>query len=202
MKIEAGASLYINGEKIREDRGDVLFTDYGISGPPILQLSGLANKGLSKGDLVEIRVNILEEEDMMEVLTYLYYRFGILGRKTIEDSLVGLVNSKLIGQLLEDSNIDGKKLASNIKSEEVETLAKILVDWRFKVIDSQPFKFAQVTVGGVDTREVDSRSLESKLVEDLYIVGELLDVDGDCGGYNLQWAWATGYIAGKSGSRS
>lgn len=202
VKILGQASIYVDEEIKKSDKGDILFTDYGISGPPILQLSRIANKALLEEKHVEIKINTLCEEDYVEVLSYLYYRLGILGRKSVEDSLVGLINQKLIKPILEEVGIDKNKLAANLTSEEIENLCKILIDWPFQVIGSQSFKFAQVTVGGVDTREIDSRNLQSKLVEGLYIVGELLDVDGDCGGYNLQWAWATGYIAGMDASRS
>ena len=93
---------------------------------------------------------------------------------------------------------DTKKPAGQVTAKEREQLLNTLQDWRFEITGTLPLSQAQVTAGGVDTREIDSRTMESKLVPGLYFAGEIVDIDGDSGGFNLQWAWASGWIAGVS----
>ena len=201
VKFLGEASLFIDGKFIKKDKGDILFTDYGISGPPILQLSRGAIGGLLDNRDVEIRVSILHGEDHSEVLNYLYYRFGLMGDKSVSEAMVGLINTKLIDPVLRESKINKNRYVSQIRSEEIERLARTLIDWRFKVSGNKSYKFAQVTAGGIETNHINNTTLESELVEGLYFAGEVLDVDGDCGGFNLQWAWSSGYIAGVNASK-
>ncbi len=98
--------------------------------------------------------------------------------------------------MLKEIIIDKNKKVSSLSKDEIRRLSEILTFWNFKVIGSQSWGNAQVTAGGVNTDEVDNQTMESKLVKGLYLIGELLDIDGDCGGFNLQWAWSSGYIAG------
>ena len=117
-------------------------------------------------------------------------------KKTIEKGLIGLINKKLILPILKEINIDKDKKIAYLTNDEVMKLAEILTDWRFKISGSKSFKDAQVTAGGVNTDEIDSSTMESKLVDGLFFAGEIVDIDGDCGGFNLQWAWSSGYVAG------
>lgn len=192
------ARLYHKNKLIIEDKGDILFTNYGISGPPILQISRTANKYLEANKEVELRVSIIHTKTEEELKDYLKVRFELMPEKNIEEGLIGLINKKLILPILKAVNIHKNKSLAHISNEEIDKLSKILTSWSFKVIGSQSWGHAQVTAGGVDTGEINSSTMESKLVKDLYIVGELLDIDGDCGGFNLQWAWSTGYLAGIS----
>ena len=196
-KFVGKAELYIDGKFSIEDTGDILFTSYGISGPPILNLSRTALYNLSKGKRVEIKVSIIHHMKLEKLYEYLSYRFAIMTKKTVEMALIGFINKNLIVPILIESGIDKNKMASNLSKEEVRALSNILNSWSFKVTGSQPWAHAQVTAGGINTDEVNNKTMESKIVKGLYIAGELLDVDGDCGGYNLQWAWSSGYIAGE-----
>lgn len=200
VKFDGIARLYNKDKILLEDRGDILFTDYGISGPPILQLSRTALYYLNKGEEVEIEVSIIHSKNIEKLKEYLNNRFLFMPRKTIRMSLIGMINKRLINPILKEIGIDKNKIVSYISKEEIDRLAKILISWKFKIIGSLSFDDAQVTAGGVNTREIDNRTMESKLVENLYIIGELLDIDGDCGGYNLQWAWSSGYMAGIDAS--
>ena len=191
------AELYVDGKISIEDTGDILFTSYGISGPPILNLSRTAIYNLNKGKNVEVRVSIIHHMNLEKLYEYLSYRFAIMTKKTVEMALIGFINKNLIIPLLREIGMDKNKMAKNLSSKEIRSLSKILNSWTFKVNGNQPWAHAQVTAGGVNTDEVNNKTMESKLVKGLYIVGELLDVDGDCGGYNLQWAWSSGYIAGE-----
>lgn len=198
VKIKGRAGLY-NGDKlIREDRGDVLFTSYGISGPPILQLSRTALEYLDKNKNIELKVSIINTKNEEELYEYLYYRFGFMSKKTIEIALIGLINKRLIIPILKEIKLDKDKIVAHLSSKEIRQIAKILTDLRFNIIGGKSWKDAQVTAGGISTNEIENSTMESKLVEGLYFAGEIVDIDGDCGGFNLQWAWASGYISGEN----
>lgn len=200
VKFPGKAMLYSEGKLLAEDFGDVLFTDYGISGPPILQISRTALDYLNRKKDINLHISIIHDRSSEELTEYLNERFLYMGERTVEESLIGLINKKLIAVILNIAPIDPKKKVAEISKEEVAKLSKILTDWKFEVKGSKDWKYAQVTAGGVATNEVDNRTMESKKVEGLFITGELLDIDGDCGGYNLQWAWSSGYIAGITAS--
>ncbi len=196
VKFVGTAGLYVGNELIKEDRGDILFTNYGISGPPILQLSRTALEYLNNNKAIELKISIIDSKTEKELFDYLIYRFGFMAKKTIEKGLIGLINKRLILPILKEVNIDKNKQISYLSNEEVRRLANILTDWRFNISGSKSFKDAQVTAGGINTDEIDSSTMESKLIEGLYFAGEIVDIDGDCGGFNLQWAWSSGYVAG------
>lgn len=200
VKFLGVAGIYVDNKLVLEDMGDILFTSYGISGPPILQLSRTALDYLNKGKEVEIRVSIIPSKTKEELFKYLFNRFNNMNYKTIDIALIGFINKKLIIPILKELNIDKNKQANRLTKEEINKLSGLLHSWNFEVIGSQSFGNAQVTAGGVNTDEVDDKTMESKLVKGLYIIGELLDIDGDCGGFNLQWAWSSGYVAGINAS--
>ncbi|MCF6462482.1 NAD(P)/FAD-dependent oxidoreductase [Clostridium sp. Cult1] len=200
VKFVGTVGLYNGNQLIKEDSGDILFTNYGISGPPILQLSRIALKCLKDNKDVELKVAIIHSKTEEELYNYLIYRFGFMAKKTIEIGLIGLINKRLILPILKELGIDKNKQIASLSNDEVSRLSKILTDWRFKISGSKSFKDAQVTAGGVDTDEIDNSTMESKLVNGLYFAGEIVDIDGDCGGFNLQWAWSSGYVAGRNAS--
>lgn len=196
VKFKGIARLYKKGKLLIEDYGDILFTDYGISGPPILQISRTALYNINKNKEVELEISIIHTKSFEELKIYLENRFSFMPKKSIEEALIGMINKRLILPILKEVNIDKKKNVANLSKDELVRLTNILISWKFKIAGSLSFSDAQVTAGGINTREIDNRTMESKLVKGLYIVGELLDIDGDCGGFNLQWAWSSGYIAG------
>lgn len=196
VKFLGVAGIYVDNKLILEDSGDILFTSYGISGPPILQISRTAMEYMNRGKAVELRVSIIHTKTQEELFQYLVNRFRLMPNKILEIALIGLINKRLIIPILKEINIDKNKKVSSLSKDEIRKLSEILTFWSFKVIGSQSWGNAQVTAGGVNTDEVDNQTMESKLVKGLYLVGELLDIDGDCGGFNLQWAWSSGYIAG------
>ncbi|SFD19751.1 NAD(P)/FAD-dependent oxidoreductase [Clostridium uliginosum] len=203
VKFDGEVSIIIDDEIIRREKGEVLFTDYGISGPPILQLSSYASKALYEGKNVKLRLDMFPEENKNDIENFFYTHFSVFNYREISSGLIGVINKKLISTLLKDVGI------TNIHSscDEIDWKNKnILIDrfkkWDFKCIGTNGFPNAQVTLGGINTKEVDSLTLESKIVDNLYFCGEILDVHGDCGGFNLQWAWSSGYLAGKSASKN
>ncbi len=196
VKFVGKAGVYHKDKLLREDIGDILFTDYGISGPPILQISRKAIEYLNKKMDVELKVSIIHTKSPNELYSYLINRFEMMPWKTTEEGLIGLINKKLILPILKELNIDKNKNVEKLSKGEIKLLADLLTNWSFKVTGHKGWGQAQVTAGGINTNEINPDTLESRLVKGLYIVGELLDIDGDCGGFNLQWAWSTGYIAG------
>lgn len=202
VKFVGRAGVYLADKLILEDIGDILFTSYGISGPPILQISRTALKYLRDGKEVKLKVSIIHTKTCEELSYYLENRFSQMKSRTIEGSLIGLVNKRLIIPILRELNIDKNKNADKLTREEIKSIADLLTSWEFKIIGSQSWAHAQATAGGVSTHEINNQTMESKIVDGLYIIGELLDIDGDCGGFNLQWAWSSGYVAGLHAAKS
>ena len=199
-KVVGKASLFIDDELVKEDYGDILFTDYGISGPPILQLSREAVIALESSKRVKLDVSIILNKSEEELLDYLEKRRVWMSEKRLEDFLIGMVNKRLIIPVIKELKLDKEKFAKDISIDELRSIAHILSCWSFEVMGHNGWGQAQTTAGGVLTKDIDPATMESRLVKGLYFAGELLDVDGDCGGYNLQWAWTSGYIAGNSAS--
>ena len=202
VKFVGRAGVYLADKLILEDIGDILFTSYGISGPPILQISRTALKYLRDGKEAKLKVSIIHTKTCEELSYYLENRFSQMKSRTIEGSLIGLVNKRLIIPILRELNIDKNKNADKLTREEIKSIADLLTSWEFKIIGSQSWAHAQATAGGVSTHEINNQTMESKIVDGLYIIGELLDIDGDCGGFNLQWAWSSGYVAGLHAAKS
>lgn len=199
VKFNGIAEIYVDEDLKRKDFGEILFTDYGISGPPILQLSRAASYWLSKGSSVYLKVVIMYTMDREALENFLEAHFAIFSHRSIHDSFIGVINKKMIPIILKECGITNiHKPCSDLEYKEKQSLYKILKDWRFKVYDTNAFSNAQVTAGGVNTREVNSETMESLIVPNLYFAGEIVDVDGDCGGFNLQWAWSSAYTAAKA----
>ncbi len=200
VKFEGLANLYIDSKLIRQEKGEILFTDYGISGPPILQLSREAVRGMNEKRKVELELKLFDKSNE-EFKDYLRKRFSYMPYKTVEIGLIGLINKKLIIPILKEINLDKSSLVKELTNVDLDKLANILTSWKFKVIGDKGWGQAQSTAGGILTQDIDPNILESKRISGLYFCGEILDVDGDCGGYNLQWAWTSGYVAGLNASK-
>lgn len=199
VKFDGNAHIYVNDKLRRSEFGEILFTDYGISGPPILQLSRIASYNLSKGKDVSLKIDMMSNFSKDELKDFLENHFGTYSYRSVHDALIGIINKKIIPIILKEANIDNiHKPCWSLEWEEKEMLLSLLKEWTFKVSGTNSFDNAQVTAGGVDTREVDENTLQSKIVSNLYFAGEILDVDGDCGGFNLQWAWSSASVAIKS----
>ncbi|TJX13264.1 NAD(P)/FAD-dependent oxidoreductase [Tissierella creatinini] len=200
VKFIGRAGIYHKNRLLVDDSGDILFTDYGISGPPILQISRKAIELMNMGHEAELRISIISSKPKDQIKDYLIRRFKNLYMKNMDEALVGMINKKLIIPILKELSIDKNIKVSDISIEQIDCLAGLLTSWSFKIIGNKGWGQAQVTAGGVNTDEIHSNTMESKLVKGLYIIGELLDIDGDCGGFNLQWAWSSAYLAGMNAS--
>jgi len=195
VKFESSCNIEVNGETKKQEFGEILFTDYGISGPPILQLSRIASKGIMNKSSVIIHVNLLNS-DYDHIVDFFETHFAVFSYRSISDNLVGIINKKLIPIILKECGITDIHMPTySLEYEYRFKLYKLLYDWKFQVIDTNSFENAQVTIGGIDTTEVNPITLESTLTPGLYFGGEILDVDGDCGGFNLQWCWSSSSAA-------
>lgn len=182
---------------IREEEGEILFTEYGISGPPILQISRMVLDEMNKGENVYVSVDMFPELNKNDLYEILRDRFSRIGYKTLEDSLIGFINKKLISVVLNESGFENKEIiCGKLNKKDIYKIIDILKEWKFEVTGHNTWEQAQVTAGGIDLSGVKPETLESNKVKGLYFAGEILDVDGDCGGFNLQWAWSSGYTAG------
>lgn len=186
VRIQGKVTMYIEGEEIRTNYGEFVFTDYGISGIPIMQLSRYAAVGLSNNKKVRIELDFYPDIDDKELLVLLRNRQKNCYYKDNYELLIGMINNKLAAYIDRKSN--GR----------LEAMIRYMKKLPMEIVDTNSWDNAQVTAGGVSTKEIDYHTMESKVSKGLYITGELMDIDGTCGGYNLQWAWATGYIAGNN----
>ena len=196
IKIEAKATLINWGKKMKSETGEILFCDYGLSGPAILQISRDACdvKGMSSEISIDM-FPMLNYSDLSEIL--IKRRLKLLHRTTGE-FFTGMLNKRIGQVILKSCGCRLGDRLDTLDSADLKKAASILKDWRFKVTGNTGFLNSQVTAGGVATYQFDEYSMESKKYSGLYAVGEILDIDGDCGGFNLQWAWSSAMCAADS----
>ncbi len=199
VKFVGSAEVISNGVVLAKDRGDILFANYGISGPPILQVSRKAGELLHDKREAVLKISVIDTMNVEELKNFLAARFGKMPGKTLEFALVGLINKRLIPVILEQAGFSNLKFpVGSLTSEQRLKIAEILTDWRFKITGTRSWPSAQVTAGGIRTSEINPDTLESNIIKGLYFAGEIIDIDGGCGGFNLQWAWSSGFVAGQN----
>lgn len=195
IKLDTAVTAYGDNKKICTYNGELLFTDYGISGNVVFNISFVMP--LYKN--VEFEIDFMKKFDYNELYDILKRRKEILGHLSMEQYFNGMINKKLGQFLAKISGIEKLSKPINTLSDgEIRSLCNVLKKYRVNVLETTGFKNAQVTAGGVPLDEINTETLESKKVKGLYFAGEVLDVYGECGGYNLQWAWASGHRAGES----
>jgi hypothetical protein len=198
VRIQGAAEVLVNDAVQRREKGELLLTDYGVSGLPILELSRIIAAALGGGKEVWVRLDFfpeLEEEELARLITR---RIEQAPHKPTDFSFIGLLQKRLIQVVLKEAGIgDTQAPCGQLTPIEIQRIASRLKNWRLHPTGTQSWMFSQVTAGGVDVRQVDDQTMESRIVPDLFLAGEVLDIDGDCGGYNLQWAWSSGYVAGR-----
>lgn len=209
LKIEAKISTSIDGKMVCEKVGDALFTHFGISGPAAMAQAGAIEDNIGRaptdgrssdrsvGD-VKIHIDLFPQISEKELNTKIEKIIDTNGAKQIKNTLAGLISSNLAPIILNNLNINPEKKSAEISKIDRAKIAQNLKNIELTVTAVRPFREAQVTHGGVSLAEIDAHTLGSKIVPGLYLAGEILNVDGDSGGFNLQWAWASGFIAGKS----
>ncbi len=197
VRTQAQVTLCVDGYPVASDTGELQLTDYGISGIPVFQVSRFAAKGLFEKRAITAEIDFLPSMEETAFKTFILERLAVHGTKTADAFLIGVFHKKLIGLLLKMADIPLTITANTIKEEKLLRLIALCKHFKIEIEATNGFEQAQVCAGGVLTSEIFSSTFESKFAKDLYLVGELLDVDGICGGYNLQWAWSSGYLAGK-----
>lgn len=198
LRLEARVSLWTDGARIGTETGELQCADYGLSGIPVFQLSGPAVRLLKKGKKPEISLDFLPDQEETAFFSFLRKRRERLAYLDCEAFLTGIFPKALAGTLLKLAKIPLHAPSKEPKEENWRLLVRTAKDLRVPVLGCQSFDRAQTCSGGVDPGEVNSRTMESKRVPGLYFAGEILDVDGLCGGYNLQWAWTSGTLAGRA----
>jgi predicted Rossmann fold flavoprotein len=199
VKFVGTAEVIYKNKTLAQDSGDILFTNYGVSGPPILQISRKAGELLNQNKKPLLKVKIMDGMSKEEVGELIRKRINLAPGKPIDFSFVGLINKRLIPVVLKESGIENlNQPASGLPQYDINTIAHILTDWRFPIRGTKSWPSAQVTAGGIDTKEINPVTMESNLINGLYLAGEIMDIDGLCGGFNLQWAWSSGYLAGQN----
>lgn len=190
VRVMAKVSLNNNKSILGNDFGELQITDYGISGIPVFNISRLAENGM------KAYIDFQPDIDLCDVNNKISFLFKNCSAMSVLITLTGLFHEKLSMALLEQSDINKNQKCSEISSAQINNLCNVIKKFPLTVKTVRGFENAQVTKGGVDVKEIDCKTMESKIVKNLYFAGEIMDIDGICGGYNLQFAWATGAIAG------
>lgn len=203
IKFEGSVDIFVDNVPIRKELGEILFTDYGISGPPILQISRIASFSIAEKKQCRIELDLMPNFSKDQLLDFIENRLALFSYRSLSTCFIGVLNKKLISTFLKDCDIDNiHSLCSDLSWKQKEKLLRNLKHWSFIVTDHNSFTNAQVTAGGINTKEVNNETLESSLIPNLFFCGEILDVDGDCGGFNLQWAWSSGFAAAFAASEN
>jgi predicted Rossmann fold flavoprotein len=191
------AVVWVNGKKSREEFGELMFAHYGLTGPVILTLSRYVVEELSAGKKVEISIDLKPALDEKKLDARLLRDLDAHGKKQVENIFKLWLPSSLIPVFLEILELDGKKLCNQLGGKERKRILLLMKDFRFTITGHPGFKEAIITAGGVPTTEIQSKTMESKLVKNLFFAGEVIDLDANTGGFNLQIAWSTGWLAGQ-----
>ncbi len=192
------ATILVNGIKAGEDFGEMLFTHYGVSGPIILSLSKIVSANLGVNNLIELVINLkpaLTEEVLDKRIQRDFEKFI---RKQIKNSLGSLLPAKLIDIVMDLAYLDPDKSVNQVTKEERQRLIETITKLTLTIKGTRPVSEAIVTAGGIHVKEINPKTMESKLVDGLYFAGEVIDIDGFTGGFNLQAAFSTGYVAGQN----
>ena len=209
-KVEGEVTLLINNKKELTPQGhflqgacsgDILFSDYGVSGFAILDISQAASKALMEFSHVSISINLLPKFDLQKLSNHISKIAAQEPKITIFEILIGLIPMKIASAILEDLGILTSICADEINVKLSKKIANQILNWRFEVTDTHGFRHAEVSGGGVDTTEINLKTMESSKQKNLYFCGEVLDVVGRRGGYNFAFAWASGYAAARDITR-
>ena len=198
VRVSAKASLFVDGKFVKSSADDIIFQSYGLTGTAILDLSNYISYALFENKDVWVSIDLLEdysEDILFDIIKNLAKNNP---ERTIEEILMGFLNKKLIEDILKRVELKRKTWVKKLKSDHIRKLIKTIKNLNFKITAINDKENAQVTIGGVDTSLVDNKTFESKIIPGLYFIGEVLDVDGDCGGYNIQWAYSSAKALAKS----
>ncbi len=199
VRSKCKVSLYINNSPSYEENGEIIFNKNNISGIPVMQLSRYAAEALFRNQNVSLKLDFFNEltsEELREKIEKSIYS-NYADKKTIYSMLCGYLNNKLLDYLLRLAKINPEKPASALKQNELDALVIAYKGLEIIICETGDFTQAQATTGGIKVTEL-KETMESRIIPGLYFAGEIIDIDGTCGGYNLQWAFTSGYIAGQN----
>ena len=195
-KLNAEVTLLVHSKKELTTEGDTLFTAYGISGFAILDLSQRVSVGLLEYETLDLSLNLLPNFTAQKLSAHIVKLSQNIPAFSILDILAGLIPLKIANGLLEDINVANS--TKNINTKLAKKIANALLNWRFEISDTHGFRHGEVSGGGVDTTEINPKTMESLRCNNLYFCGEVLDVVGRRGGFNFAFAWASAYVAAKN----
>ena len=201
VRVNGKVTILVNNKPVSSDTGEIQLTAYGISGIPVFQVSRYAAKGLYEKKDVRAEINFMPEYSKEELKNFLLDRIIRRPEKMLDEFFTGLFNNKLSSLFISILNLKDNTKAGSLSESDIDRMVKLISCFTTTVTETNSYEQAQVCAGGVNTKEVDESTLESKYVKGLYFAGEVLDVDGICGGYNLQFAWSSGYVAGMEASK-
>lgn len=199
IRADAVVKLFIENQKAAEDRGELQLTDFGVSGIPAFQVSRYGVLALKEQKKVYVIIDFAPDISEKCLMDHFMQQKKYRGEVLLMNILSGFLNTKLIPVLLKEAAIKNDVSISQCSQEAFHRLTAVIKAFRIDIIGSKSFDAAQVCAGGVHTEEIQPDTMESKLMKGLYFAGEVVDIDGMCGGYNLQWAWSSGWIAGHYG---
>ena len=196
VKLEADMQIYVDKQPKMKLRGDLLFTTYGLSGSGILDLSRIASKATMHQQEVSIMIDLLPDLSQQAMKALLQKLLPLQLPLTL--GLNGIIPKKLIEPIMIHAKIDASK---PLNHKTINTLAYTLKNLKVSISGTRGAKGAEIMAGGINTQEINPKTMESTHIKGLYFAGEVLDIDGDCGGYNLHWAWSSGFKAGESSAK-
>ena len=195
VKVQAAVKALKGKRELARSSGDLLFADNGVSGTVVFDISRAV---ATAGEGVSLEIDLFENLDRSGVKKYLYSRREARPAAPSKEIFTGALHSRVGMALCKYAGINPEKTCSELSAANMDALASAAKALRLEVTGVSGFESAQVTAGGISTAEFDPKTMESRIVPGVYACGEVLDIDGDCGGYNLQWAWASGLLAGES----
>ena len=198
VRADCAMTLKENGKTLAVQQGEVQFTDFGVSGPVTFSLSRLVS--LAQGEQL-LLLDFLRNYSENEIYASLSARCGRFPKLEVEQLLTGMLNPRLGLAVLKFSQLDLKSELASLTEDSLKKIAHNLKFFPLQADGTLGMEHAQVTAGGVLTCDFRADTLESRKAPGVFVAGEVLDIDGDCGGYNLQWAWSSGYVAGKLGGK-
>lgn len=197
VRAEGTVSVYRAGKCAAEEYGEIQFTDYGISGIPVFQISRVVNYILREQEEAEVVLNLLPDFEKTDFEQMCAGRILLQADRTVEEFFTGMLNRKLMMLFIKMAGLKPVMPVEQAQGDAIKQVYSLCRSWTLHVTGSNPYENAQVCAGGVDLLEV-TENMESRREPGIYFAGEILDVDGKCGGYNLQWAWCSGYLAGMA----
>ena len=196
VRIEGNVTLTVDGKAACKEIGEIQLTDYGVSGIPVFQVSRFASYGCARGQKVEVHLDFMPYMDQARFAAYMKERRKLLADRSMEQFCAGLLNKKVCMLFCKIAGISMAQQTGQVSEKTFARFCSLFKQWTLTVEKPNGFDMAQICAGGLSMQEINMH-FAMKKCPNVYVVGELLDVDGICGGYNLQWAWTSGFLAGQ-----